>query len=185
MKKVSANRSQGEDYACPVKPERTSYGGNVGAKAKLEKQRGKADGGNDDQCEGTQKRSVTGIDDDECKGHEKQAGGDEGRAAARIRTLVGRGFGHEVPSSDLYRSLGKVFKLTQGLEVPDTRLRVGSGSGLADAGKPLCRARIAVVHSVENQFDSRRDTQLVEDAKQILFDGVLAEIQLLSGVTIT
>src|SRR5208283_4008167 len=79
VKKIGANGPQGEDYARPIEPERTSYGGNIRAQAKLEKQRG----------------------------------GDESRAAARIRIWVGRGFGHEVPSSDLYRSLGKVFKYRQ------------------------------------------------------------------------
>ncbi len=41
-----------------------------------------------------------------------------------------------------------------------------------------------MVHRVEDEFDSRGNSQLVEDPKQVFFDGVLAEIEFAGDIAV-
>lgn len=41
------------------------------------------------------------------------------------------------------------------------------------------------MHGIEHEFNPGGDSQLIEDAKQILFNGMLAEVQLVSHFAIT
>ncbi len=55
---------------------------------------------------------------------------------------------------------------------------------MAYSDEPFGLARIAVVDGIEDEFDAGGDTQLVEDAEQVLLDGVLAEVKLAGSVAI-
>ena len=56
--------------------------------------------------------------------------------------------------------------------------------GRGCSGQPFGLEGVAVVDGVEDEFDSGRDAQLVEDAEEIFFDGVLAEVEFAGGVAV-
>ena len=55
---------------------------------------------------------------------------------------------------------------------------------MAYSDEPFGLARIAVVDGIEDEFDAGGDTQLVEDAEQVLLDGVLAEVEFAGALAV-
>lgn len=109
---VGGEGGEGEGYAYHVEPEGGADGGAwdaVSAEAELEEEGGEADGGYDDQGEGTVEGAVAGVDDDQGEGEEEQGRGEDGPAAWwGRRGRLGSGVWQGVPLQWLY-SVGGAF----------------------------------------------------------------------------
>lgn len=52
------------------------------------------------------------------------------------------------------------------------------------SSQPLRLARISVIYGIENEFDSRRDSQLLENTEEILLDRVFTQIEFNRDLTV-